>query len=556
MASFDPYGIYLTEDDDQYRFTNDGSSGLRTVYGLGGADVIYGDVGLRGIDGGAGNDTIYAGLGGVTRGGDGNDVIFGSTYRTTIQQDRLYGGPGDDHIIQRAGSSYLYGEKGDDIFDLGLFFCNLSGGDGDDVVRYTQAMEVGAKFLNLGSGDDFVDGSMSFHPYRSTGTVTTQGEGGDDTVIAGAGIDKFDGGDGEDLISYAFEFSLVDIDLASGTNGGAAALDVLQNVENVIGTGFDDRITGNTAANLLEGSAGSDNLSGLDGDDTLNGGVGADTMIGGIGDDVYYVDNLGDVIVEVADAGTDVVYSTISYSLNNALNGIVLIGASDINAIGSRGADVLIGNSGANVLNGRSGLDVMSGGAGSDTYYVDTYGDRVIEADVEGVDTVRSTVDFSLIGEFIERLKLTGSADVDGIGTGLENRISGNSGANFLDGKEGSDILTGGAGADTFAFSTALVSVFGIKNFDIIKDFSHADDTLQLRSDIFGDAGYGVLAEDAFWFGAGVSAHDTSDRIIYDTNSGRLFFDRDGSGTMFHAVLFAKLSNHPADLSADDFLLV
>ncbi|MFC3690601.1 calcium-binding protein [Chenggangzhangella methanolivorans] len=312
----DPTGVYLTREDDVYVYEGGGSRWEFTVYGLGGDDEITGSINLRAIRGGAGDDTLHGASSFEARGGSGDDLIYGTTRRSTVGSEHLYGGTGDDHIVQLGGASYIDGGAGDDTIDLGLFFCRLSGGAGDDVVNYAQVVEAGSRRLSLGAGDDVVDGSTSFDRSASGG-VETFGGGGNDTVIAGAGFDRFDGGSGIDEISYAFERSGVTIDLRSGVNGGAAATDVLSKVENVTGSGFDDQLAGDGGANVLNGLGGADVLRGRGGDDlivggdgadVLRGGAGADTLIGGAGADIFYYDDFDEIVDFNPDEGDVLIY--------------------------------------------------------------------------------------------------------------------------------------------------------------------------------------------------------------------------------------------------------
>ena len=143
-------------------------------------------------------------------------------------------------------------------------------------------------------------------------------------------------------------------------------------IENAIGGSGNDSLIGNQANNGLTGN---------NGDDTLDGGLGADTMNGGAGNDTYYVDNIGDVIIETlpggGDAGgVDTVISTINYSLTadfnfngSRLENLTLSGAADIDGSGSDAANCLIGNAGKNHLYGLGGDDTIDGGGGADTLY-------------------------------------------------------------------------------------------------------------------------------------------------------------------------------------------
>ncbi|MFJ5488029.1 calcium-binding protein [Hansschlegelia beijingensis] len=371
------------------------------------------------------------------------------------------------------------------------------------------------------------------------------GGGGNDTISGGAGIDFLDGGDGLDTLDFAFSTFGVTINLAN--EGGYG--DTYLGFENVSGSGFADTLRGDGGANALSGQAGADKLYGFAGNDTLDGGRGADRMEGGGGADTYYVDNAGDVVVEANVAGVDTVNASVTFSLGQYVENLVLTGSGAINGSGNAMANRLTGNAGANDLDGGAGADTMTGGLGDDDYYVDNAGDRVIETKDQGLDRVYSSVTFSLAGQHVERLALTGLANVNGTGNSLDNQLVGNGGSNVLDGGGGKDRLAGGAGADTFAFTTAIKA----SNVDTITDFVAADDTIRLENGVFVGLATGALAAGAFYVGA--AAHDADDRIIYDQASGSLFFDRDGTGGAYAAVRFAILENQTA-ITAADFVVV
>ena len=136
-------------------------------------------------------------------------------------------------------------------------------------------------------------------------------------------------------------------------------------IENAIGGSGDDRLVGNQLDNVLTGNAG---------DDTLDGGVGVDTMIGGVGNDTYYVDAIGDIIIEKAGEGIDTVVSAFSYSLTalyqfnqSEVENLTLTGSANIDGTGNQFGNFLMGNAGNNHLYGLDGDDTLDGGGGNDT---------------------------------------------------------------------------------------------------------------------------------------------------------------------------------------------
>lgn len=229
----------------------------------------------------------------------------------------------------------------------------------------------------------------------------------------------------------------------------ANATDAGFGIAPLITVGFtilDDDINGTQRADHLIGRARPDYLRGYAGNDTLDGGAGADTMEGGTGDDTYHVDHAGDLVIERAAGGRDLVFASVSYRLPQHVENLALTGTANINATGNNLANRLAGNSGNNILDGGLGADTMTGGRGNDTYRV-TAGDVVIEQAGGGIDTVISAIRWTLPAH-VEHLNLIGTADIAGTGNALGNRIAGNAGNNVLSGGAGNDTLLGGAGND------------------------------------------------------------------------------------------------------------
>ncbi len=228
------------------------------------------------------------------------------------------------------------------------------------------------------------------------------------------------------------------------------------------GTAGADTLNGGAGNDTLSGLAGTDTLNGNAGNDTLDGGASADKLAGGLGDDTYVVDVTGDVVTEAANAGTDLVKSTITYTLGANLENLTLTGTTAINGTGNALNNVLMGNSGKNtltggdgddVLNGGAGTDTLVGGNGNDTYFLDVSTDVVTEAVNAGTDTVNAAFTYTLSAN-LENLTLTGMTAINGTGNASANTLMGNTGVNVLTGNAGNDVLDGKAGADSLIGGT------------------------------------------------------------------------------------------------------
>jgi len=315
-----------------------------------------------------------------------------------------------------------------------------------------------------------------------------------------------------------------------------------------------DTFTGTDGNDYLpaegQSHAGDEVFRGLGGNDVLVGGPGADTLDGGDG-----VDTASYITSRV---GVTVNLSTGVGSGGDA-QGDTLISIE--NLTGSRFADTLIGNDSANLLrdSGGEGND-LRGLDGNDLYQVYSSDTKIVEGSGGGTaDRVMAGVDYALgAGVRVEILSTNGSKGLSAInltGNEFSQTIWGNSGDNRIDGKGGADILKGLGGADTFVFSTAP----GSGNVDQIADFKSGVDTIEMvRGELSGEP-YATLPSNAssgafFWASATGQAHDSNDRIIYNTETGALYYDADGSGSGA-AVQFATLTGAP-DLKSADFSIV
>ena len=314
-------------------------------------------------------------------------------------------------------------------------------------------------------------------------------------------------------------------------------------------------------ADSLAGSGSSDWLMGMAGNDTINGGAGSDTMEGGTGNDLYYVQQTGDRVVEATGGGTDTVYSYLSsHTLATNVEYGVVRSTGAASLTGNALANRLTGGTGANTLDGGAGIDTMIGGAGNDIYYVRQTGDLVTEASAGGTDTVRSYISSYSLTANVENavIALTTTASV--LGNSLANVLTGGTGNNGLNGGAGNDTLVGGAGNDTLVGGAGndvfrfTVAPNASTNVDRIVDFVAINDTIQLENAVFTKlATTGTLSATNFRAGAGAHALDSNDYVIYDSGTGKLYYDADGSGAGA-AVQIALLTGAPAITNADIFI--
>jgi Ca2+-binding RTX toxin-like protein len=450
-----------------------GGSGNDYVEGDSGNDIVYGNDGIDTLNGGTGDDTLSGGEGADTYSysvGDGQDVI--NNQQTVAAADVISFGAGITaaslHLTREANDLVItfIGSPNDSIRIINQY---SDPNYALNTLRFSDAstLNVGVAALSNtfyqsgGSGNDFLYGYNGADVISgNSGGDYINSFGGDDTLLGGAGQDTMYGGDGNDLLDggigadvmqgglgddqYIVDNAYDQISEATGAGfdrvQSSISYALTLNVENLTLTGSALNGIGNALANSITGNS-ANNI--------LNGGGGADTLIGGLGNDLYVVDNIGDVVVEGAAAGTDTIQSSVTYLLGANVENLALSGTADIDAIGNSLANTLTGNSGNNILNGGGGADTMIGGLGDDLYVVDNVGDVVTENANVGIDTVQTALTYTLSAN-VENLKQTGSAAINGIGNTLANTLTGNSGNNVLNGGGGADTLIGGLGDDLY----------------------------------------------------------------------------------------------------------
>ncbi len=473
----------------------------------------------------------------------------------TAGNDTLTGTTAPDRMNGLGGHDSLSGADGND---------SLVGGEGNDT-------------LNGGNGNDLLDGGN-----------------GTDSLIGGTGNDSYVVGSSTDRISETSTLA-AEIDSVSAsvtwTLGANLERLTLSGTISINGTGntLANTITGNTGNNSLVGADGNDTLSGGNGNDTLNGGNGNDSMVGGTGNDTYVVNLSTDRINETSTLTTEIdsVSSSLTWTLGDNLEALTLTGNGAINGTGNAASNTITGNTGNNslsgvggddsllggdgndtlsgghdddLLDGGNGTDSLIGGAGNDTYVVNLGTDRISETTTLAgeIDSVISSLTWTL-GTNLEKLSLTGTGAINGTGNTLANTITGNAGINLLTGGGGNDTLDGGAGNDNLSGNAGLdvfrfASPLGNSNVDRISDFNVVDDRLQLENSVFTKlTTTGVLSASNFRASTTGNAADSNDFVLYDTDSGQLFYDADGSGTGAK-VLVATLITLPVLSSAEIFV--
>ncbi len=476
-----------------------GYDGADLISGNNGADALYGCGGNDSLDGGAGNDSLIGDFGNdVLVGGSGDDILEGDD-----GDDTLIGGVGDDYMQGNAGIDlYVFNvDDGqdtilnsqdvvvDDKLILGAGFTaaniRLNREAYDLVITFTNSPNDSVRIMSQFADPAYELQTIQFSDASTLNIATTtltntlystgglggdnligydgvdvmQGNSGADSLYGYAGSDILDGGWGSDslvgglgndtyIVDNVGDGVYEDANEGSDTVQSSISYTLGADVENLTLTGVTAlNGTGNGLANNLIGNSGSNTLTGNDGNDTLDGGAGADRLIGGQGNDLYIVDDAGDVVTEGLNKGTDTVQSSINYTLNANVEALILTGTSAINGTGNALNNTLTGNSGNNTLSGGAGVDVLQGGIGNDTYILDVDRDTIIELAGEGIDTVQSAINYTLLANF-ENLTLTGTSALNGNGNTLDNILAGNSGNNTISGLAGNDTLAGGAGVD------------------------------------------------------------------------------------------------------------
>ncbi|WP_165423934.1 beta strand repeat-containing protein [Rhizobium ruizarguesonis] len=468
-----------------------GAGGNDTLIGGGGADTMLGGTGddiyvvdiatdlvIENVN--EGTDTVRTALVSYTLGNNVENLTYTGSASFTgtgnALANTITGGAGNDVLNGAAGADTLIGGAGNDtyIVDHAGDIVTENADAGTDTVRATSASyTLAANVENLSfAGTGTFAGTGNNLDNTITGgaaTDTLSGGAGNDTLNGGAGADTLIGGEGDDiyivdnagdLVTEAADEGIdtVRTTLASYTLGS--------DVENLTYTGTAAFTgTGNGLANTIRGAAGAD---------TLDGKAGADILIGAAGNDTYIVDNVGDVVTEGLNEGTDLIKTALSiYTLGNNVENLLYTGSASFTGTGNALVNTITGGAGNDLLDGGAGNDTLDGGGGNDIYVVDSAGDVIKEAVGAGTDEIRTALAAYSIAALVnvENLTYTGSANFTGTGNALANTITGGAGNDTLNGGVGADSLIGGMGDDTYIVDNAgdLVTEAANKGIDTVR---------------------------------------------------------------------------------------
>lgn len=294
----------------------------------------------------------------------------------------IIGTEGNDSLVGTSGNDIIYGLGGNDT---------LNGGAGADTM-----------YGGLGNDTYYVDNV-------GDSVVENAGEGIDTVIVK--------------ITNYTLGANLENINISNRTQAVTA-----------IGNELDNVIVAKGNYTAWNGTGNGYGVS-----DIVDGGAGADTMSAGGGSDTYYVDNVGDVIIENAGEGNaDTVISSVSYTLSANVENIVLAG------------DNL----------------VATGNASNNSYTIDHTGNSVVEAVNAGTDTIVTSLDNYVLDANVENLTLVGANAVNGTGNELDNSFR-------SDTSTANNILTGGQGNDFYL----------VKESDtVIESAGEGIDTVYLRA--------------------------------------------------------------------------
>ena len=468
-------------------------------------------------------------------GSDFDDSVVGN-----IDPNVLEGGLGDDTLLGGDGNdSYVFGQT-DDTDDLGSDVIQEASGEGTDLIDLggmtqdaTSGGGIALDLMQVGS-PQAVHEDLSIQLDGAAYFEDVTGSGYDDTIGANAQDNVLTGGDGDDRYVFANTTENLGTDtivenddegsdtldfdgMAQGSDGVTIDLSVTGSravhddlsldlpaaeLENIVGSDYDDSLVGNADANILEGGQGNDRLDGGDGDDTYvfygEDDLGSDeiTEQSGEGSDTLDFSSFGGTVdADLADADPQtvnatyltlkIVNSSTVENVTGSANNDTISGTSGANWLaGGGGADSILGLDGDDTLEGDTGDDELAGGDGNDTYYFAGSSDLGIDTLTELTDEGSDTLNFSGFDEAIDidlgdanpqQVHLS-DIDVDLSADDTFENVVGTAGDDTIEGNESDNILSGGEGNDTYVFVRTAAEELGSDT--IVEDAEVDTDTL------------------------------------------------------------------------------
>ena len=520
---------------------SDTVSNFESVTGSGLNDTLTGDGSANVLTGGRGDDMLEGGDGGDRLWGEaGNDTLSYASSDAAVNVDLAAGTASGGHaagdswggienLIGSAHADTLTGQAKDNVIEGGAGGDTLSGGVGADTLSYASSHRpVSVSFADNTAEDAHAEGDTisGFERFLgSDGGDWFEGDANDNVIYGSAGRDEYDGGGGNDTLTYA-SFDTGAIVNVEGKG------DIVSNIEIIIGTDYGDTLNGDSVDNTISGGEGIDYISGGAGDDTLNGGNGNDQIWGGAGADTidggrgantaYYTGSPAAVTVNLTTGN-----HTGGHAQGDTFTNIHHI-------VGSSHDDKFTGDEDVNYFDGGPGADAYDGKGGEDwvVYYVEGCCtgltlDMATPANSKGNakgDTFTS----------IERIvgsqwndTITGNSD-DNILSGYrrDDTVKGGAGDDIIYGGQGTDIVHGDAGDDMIHGGVVGISV-GATSGDGIDEIDGGAGNDKLAP-VEGTANVrGGTGTDEFYFlGRLTSQH----MWIYDYASGEKIWICRGSG--------------------------
>ncbi len=445
----------------------------------------------------------------------------GESWRGGDLGDNITGADGADHLYGMAGNDVITGRAGADELDGGAGRDTLLGGEDSDTLIIHDGDDSAGEVYNGGAGTDVIqisgtDGSYdidlrddSIAQIESIRLLDPGLNGGTATLrimasqLSGLIVNEGTGSN----VKATIDISMGDLHqyfanagalLGFGKAGDVIMVEGTKGADTIFGNGYNERLFGFGGNDSIVGGGGNDSLDGGDNDDSVMAGSGQDTLRGGNGNDTLQGGGGKDTIDGGAGSHDRADYSYAAVKVSATLSGgkaTVKLSSSDTDKL--------------------TGIEDLAGGGKGDALKGDTHANRLI-----------------------------GNAGAD--------TLSGGTGNDSLHGGAGTDSLSGGSGNDHFIFDTDLATA----GADRITDFSHGHDKIDLAREVMVALSAGPhLTTAEFYAHAGAThGHDGSDRIVYNTSNGWLYYDADGSGGGA-AVHIATLNAHPT-LSAGDFNIV